>query len=156
MSGVSESSVQPHRHVAVRQPDAAETLRTDAVTVRLLLDADATAGTVSTLEVTMAAGATGAAPHYHTRSDELFYVTDGELRLLAGDRITTVGAGGAIVVPRHMPHAFGATPDSGARIMIALMPGVERFEYFRLLDRIAKGESTVAELTAAQEEFACR
>ncbi|MFI9404772.1 cupin domain-containing protein [Nocardia sp. NPDC052316] len=137
----------------MRQPQDAETLSTDAVTVRLLLDASDTDGTLSTLEVTMRPGADGASPHYHTRSDELFYVADGELQLLAGDRIVTVGAGGSIVVPKFMPHAFGATPDSSARVMIALLPGVQRFEYFRLLDRIAKGESTLAELAAAQEEF---
>ncbi|MEV6769404.1 cupin domain-containing protein [Nocardia sp. NPDC051030] len=121
--------------------------------MRLLVDANETGGSVSTLEVTMKQGADGAAPHFHTKSDELFYVADGELQLLAGDKIVTVGAGGAIVVPKLMPHAFGATPDSSARILIALMPGVERFEYFRLLDRISKGESSFEELAAAQEEF---
>ncbi|MEV0292261.1 cupin domain-containing protein [Nocardia sp. NPDC050710] len=118
-----------------------------------MIDSNETGGAVSTLEVTMAQGADGATPHYHTLSDELFYVADGELQLLAGDRIVTVAAGGSIVVPKLMPHAFGATPDSGARIMIALMPGVERFEYFRLLDRIGKGEATLADLAAAQDEF---
>ncbi len=138
---------------AIRQSRDAETLGTDAVTMRLLLDAADTDGALSTLEVTMQQGADGAAPHFHTRSDELFYVADGELQLLAGDRIVTVGAGGSIVVPKLMPHAFGATPDSSARIMIALLPGVQRFEYFRLLDRIAKGESPLADLAAAQEEY---
>nr|WP_228566172.1 cupin domain-containing protein [Nocardia sp. SYP-A9097] len=121
--------------------------------MRLLLDANDTGGSVSTLEVTMKQGADGAAPHFHTLSDELFYIADGELQLLAGDRIVTVAAGGSIVVPKLMPHAFGATPDSGARILIALMPGVQRFEYFRTLDRIAKGESSFDELAEAQEEF---
>jgi mannose-6-phosphate isomerase-like protein (cupin superfamily) len=147
------STLTPRRNVAIRQPQEAETLGTDSVTMRLMLDAADTDGTLSTLEVTMRQGADGASPHFHTRSDELFYVADGELQLLAGDKIVTVGAGGSIVVPKFMPHAFGATPDSSARIMIVLMPGVQRFEYFRLLDRIAKGESTLADLAAAQDEF---
>ncbi|MFF0356865.1 MULTISPECIES: cupin domain-containing protein [unclassified Nocardia] len=141
------------RDIALCLPEDAETLGTDAVRMRLLTDADASDGTVSTLEVTMVQGADGAAPHFHTRSDELFYVADGELQVLAGDRILTVGAGGSLVVPRHMPHAFGATPDSGARILIALMPGVQRFEYFRLLDRLIRGEATHDEFLAAQDEF---
>ncbi|PXX59104.1 quercetin dioxygenase-like cupin family protein [Nocardia tenerifensis] len=147
------STLTPRMDVAIRQAQDAETLGTDTVTMRLMLDAADTDGALSTLEVTMSRGADGASPHYHTTSDELFYVADGELQLLAGDRIVTVGAGGSIVVPKFMPHAFGATPDSSARVMIALMPGVQRFEYFRLLDRIAKGESTLAELASAQEEF---
>ncbi|WP_194813879.1 cupin domain-containing protein [Nocardia sp. XZ_19_385] len=141
------------RPAAIRQPQEAETLGTATTQVRLLIDSNETGGAVSTLEVTMAQGADGAAPHFHTTSDELFYVADGELQVLAGDKIVTVGTGGSIVVPKFMPHAFGATPDSSARIMIALMPGVERFEYFRLLDRIGKGESTFEELLASQEEF---
>ncbi|WP_280232871.1 cupin domain-containing protein [Nocardia cyriacigeorgica] len=121
--------------------------------MRLLIDSDDAGGSVSTLEVTMARGADGAAPHYHTRSDELFYIAAGELQLLAGDEIVTVAEGGSILVPRLMPHAFGATPDSDARILIALMPGVQRFEYFRLLDRIANSEASLADLGAAQDEF---
>lgn len=143
----------PRKDVAIRQPQDAETLRTQSATARLLIDAEEAGGGVSTLEVSMARGADGAAPHYHTRSDELFYVAEGELQLLAGDRIVTVGAGRAVVVPKFMTHAFGATPDSTARILIALTPGVQRFEYFRLLERIATGEAEPADLVAAQDEF---
>jgi mannose-6-phosphate isomerase-like protein (cupin superfamily) len=143
----------PRKDVAIRQPQDAEVLRTTSATLRLLIDAEEAGGGLSTLEVNMDRGADGAAPHYHTRSDELFYVAEGELQLLAGDRIVTVGAGGSIVVPKFMPHAFGATPDSTARILIALTPGVQRFEYFRLLERIAAGESTMTDLAAAQDEF---
>ncbi|MBF6348038.1 cupin domain-containing protein [Nocardia flavorosea] len=121
--------------------------------MRLLIDAEQAGGAVSTLEVTMARGADGAAPHFHTRSDELFYVAEGELQLLAGERLVTVGAGGTAVVPKNTTHAFGATPDSGARILIALMPGVQRFGYFRLLERIARGEATFDELAASQDEY---
>ncbi|TLF77473.1 cupin domain-containing protein [Nocardia cyriacigeorgica] len=143
----------PEREAAIRQPQEAEPLGTENTRVRLLIDSDDTGGSVSTVEVTLGRGADGAAPHYHTRSDELFYVADGELQLLAGEQIITVGAGGSIVVPRRMAHAFGATPDSGARVLIALMPGVQRFDYFRLLDRVARGEATLADLGAAQDEF---
>lgn len=146
-------NVSAHRDAAVRQAGDAEVLGSEQARVRLLIDANDTGGSVSTVEVTLARGADGAMPHFHTRSDELFYIAEGELQLLAGDRIVTVGAGGSVVVPAHMPHAFGATPDSTARILIALMPGVERFEYFRLLDRLGRGEATLADLSAAQDEF---
>lgn len=143
----------PRHEPALRQPHDAETLRTDTVRMRLLIDANETGGSVSSLEVTLAEGADGAAPHYHTKSDELFYVAEGELQVLAGEEIVTVGAGGALVVPKFMPHAFGAAPGSTARLLIALMPGVQRFEYFRLLDRLGRGEATLADLAATQEEF---
>nr|WP_237755270.1 cupin domain-containing protein [Nocardia nova] len=118
-----------------------------------MLDSDRTGGSVSTLEVTMTPGADGATPHYHTQSDELFYVAEGELQVLAGEEIHTVGAGGALSVPRFMPHAFGAAPGSSARILIALTPAVRRFGYFRLLERVAAGSATLAELAATQDEY---
>ncbi|MFI9534064.1 cupin domain-containing protein [Nocardia fusca] len=138
---------------AIRQPADAETLRAGSVTMRLLIDAEQAHGAVSTLEVTMDRGADGAAPHFHTLSDELFYVADGELQLMAGERVLTIGAGGSAVVPKMTTHAFGATPDSGARVLIGLMPGVQRFAYFRLLERIARGEATPDELATSQDEY---
>ncbi|MBF6209787.1 cupin domain-containing protein [Nocardia puris] len=143
----------PTRPAALVHPDEAETIGTDTARVRLLLDADRTGDSVSTVEVILARGADGAAPHFHTKSDELFVVTEGEIQVLAGEEIVTVGAGGALVVPKFMPHAFGATPDSTARLVIALMPGVRRFGYFRLLDRLARGEATFEDLAASQDEY---
>ncbi|MQY26191.1 cupin domain-containing protein [Nocardia aurantia] len=143
----------PAMPAAIRRHEDAETGGNDRVTARLLIDGNETGGAVSTLEVTMAAGADGATPHYHTRSEELFYVAEGELQVLTGDEIVTVGAGGALVVPRFMPHAFGAAPDSPARILIALTPGLERFGYFRVLDRVLAGQAEYAELLAAQDTY---
>ncbi|WP_420714081.1 cupin domain-containing protein [Gordonia sp. SL306] len=136
----------------VRSPDD-EVVGTDRASMHLLFDASETDDALSTLEVRLQAGADGAAPHFHRRSSEMFYVVDGELRVMTGDRIVTVGVGNSLVVPPLMPHAFGATPDSAARVLIVLTPGVERFEYFRLLARIQAGEATLEELAAVQDEF---
>ncbi|MFF3001858.1 hypothetical protein ACFVTF_03495 [Kitasatospora sp. NPDC057940] len=43
--------------------------------------------------------------------------------------------------------------DSGADLLIVITPGVERFDYFRLLERIRAGEATVEELLAKQDLF---
>ncbi|WP_246023923.1 cupin domain-containing protein [Nocardia yunnanensis] len=141
------------RAAAIRQPQDAETIGGEPVRARLLIDSHAAGGSSSTVEITMARGADGATPHYHTLSDELFYVADGELQVLAGDKIVTVGAGGALVVPKFMPHAFGAAPDSPARILIALTPGVERHGYFRFLERLATGAATPTDIQDAQQEY---
>jgi mannose-6-phosphate isomerase-like protein (cupin superfamily) len=143
----------PARPAAIRRREDAETGGAGQATARLLIDGNETGGSVSTLEVTMTAGADGATPHYHTLSEELFYVADGELQVMTGDEIVTIGAGGALVVPRFMPHAFGAAPGSPARILIALTPGLERFGYFRVLDRVLSGQAEYAELEAAQDTY---
>ncbi|MFF0612970.1 cupin domain-containing protein [Nocardia tengchongensis] len=142
------------RPAAIRRPEDSEILGTPgASSVRLLIDSNETGGSVSTVEVTLGVGADGATPHYHTLSDELFFVADGELQVMAGDEIVTVGAGGALVVPKFMPHAFGAAPGSPARLLIALMPGVERHGYFRFLEQLGQGKATPADIEAAQADY---
>ena len=135
------------------QADDAEVIGAAPTEVRLLIDASATDSAISLHEVRLDDGADGAHPHYHTRSHELFYVIEGELQVLLDDTITTVAAGGALVVPKHMPHAFGAAPGASTRLLITLTPGVERFEYFRLLARIERGEATVQDLLDSQETY---
>lgn len=111
----------------------------------LVLDSDATGGAVSVLSVYLPQGANGAAPHLHTRSTELFYVVSGRLEILE--------QGDTLLVPRLMPHAFGATGNSDVNVLTVLSPGVQRFDYFRLLDRIVHQQADISELQAAQETY---
>ena len=53
---------------------------------------DSTAGGLVLLENLTAPGG-GPPPHVHTREDEFFYVLDGELELLEGERWLRAGAG---------------------------------------------------------------
>ncbi|BAX99419.1 hypothetical protein MSTE_04125 [Mycobacteroides stephanolepidis] len=119
----------------------------------LVMDSDATGGAVSVLSIYLPKGADGAAPHFHTRSTELFYLVSGRLELLAGDRIEVLEQGDTLLVPQRMPHAFAATPDSHANIFTVLSPGVQRFDYFRLLDRIVHSQADISELRASQETY---
>lgn len=56
-------------------------------------------------------------------STELFYVVDGAMEFLLGDRIETVAAGALVVVPPRLPHAFGAAAGTGADLPTVLTPG---------------------------------
>ena len=140
--------------VVVRS-DEAEFLGADGhpAAVRLLADASATRGALSTQRVTLASGADGAAPHLHKRSSELFFILDGSAQLLAGADVLTLQAGDLAVVPPAMAHAFAAPPGATADLLIVITPGVDRFEYFRLLARLAQGQSTRDDLLAGQERF---
>ncbi|GAA3732770.1 hypothetical protein [Salinactinospora qingdaonensis] len=52
-----------------------------------------------------------------------------------------------------MAHAFAAAPDATADVLIIQTPDAERFEYFRLIDRINRGEAEPQELLDTQERF---
>lgn len=138
--------------LVVREADA-EVLGLAPLTTRLLADSDATGGALSIMRTTMGAGMEGARPHTHHRSAELFYLLDGQLQLLAGDQVITASKGDLVVVPPDMAHAFATPPDHAADFLIVQAPGLPRFEYFRLVERLQRGEATLVELLASQEFY---
>ncbi|MFI5897022.1 cupin domain-containing protein [Actinoplanes sp. NPDC051513] len=119
----------------------------------LLADASAARGAVSVNRLILTSGADGANPHYHELSDETFYVLDGVMEFLLGEELVTVGAGGLLVVPPKLPHAFGAAPGVAAEVLVVIAPGVERFGYFRQLERIASGREPSDSLLPQQERY---
>ncbi len=138
--------------VVVREADA-EVLGMAPVTARLLADSDATGGALSIMRTALGEGANGALPHTHTKSAELFYVLSGRVQILTGDRVVTAQQGDVAVVPPDMAHAFAAAPGHPGELLIVLAPGIERFGYFRLLERLARGEATIEDLMASQELY---
>ncbi|HET6744104.1 MAG TPA: cupin domain-containing protein [Kribbella sp.] len=119
----------------------------------LIADADHTDGIMNVVRTTLGAGVDGPPPHFHSQSPEMFYLLDGALRLLAGDQVLTVTKGDYLLVPPMMHHAWGTPMDTGADVLIVKAPGNNRFEYFRLGDRIRRGEASPAEVLATAELF---
>ena len=109
--------------VIVRDAEA-EVVGGAPVGVQLLADNSATGGALSTVRVTLADGADGARPHLHNNSAEMFYLLDGS-----------------------------AEPGAAADILIVFTPGIERFEYFRHLQRIRLGEATPESILQVQERY---
>lgn len=86
--------------------------------------------------------------HVHDRSEEFFYVLDGELDLLAfepiartddgwqdwissgGDRVVRAGAGSCMFVPTGCPHAFRNSADEPARMLFQSYPSPDHEHYF--------------------------
>ncbi len=131
----------------------AEVVGRAPTTVKLLADSSATGGALSTVRVTLTDGADGARPHLHNNSAEMFFVLDGAAELLSGDDVVTAGRGDLVVVPPGRPHAFAAVPGSDADLLVVITPGVERFAYFRHLQRIHLGEVTPESLLEVQELY---
>jgi quercetin dioxygenase-like cupin family protein len=133
--------------------EQAELLELPAAAFRLLADSEATQGTLSANRLSLDTGADGAKPHYHALSWELFYVIDGAMEFLLDDRLSVVAAGDLVLVPPRLPHAFGATPGSTADVLVVIAPGVERFGYFRHLQRIALGQEAADSLASEQDRY---
>ncbi|WP_059010706.1 cupin domain-containing protein [Streptomyces specialis] len=99
------------------------------------------------------AGSPGAPPHFHTRATELFFVLGGSLQALTGEEVVTLGAGDLLVVPPRLPHAFAPAAGEEADLLVVFTPGMDRFDYYRLLERVHLGRAEVAELRATSERF---
>ncbi|QYN19444.1 cupin domain-containing protein [Amycolatopsis sp. DSM 110486] len=138
--------------VIVRSGDA-EVIGRAPTTVKLLADSSSTGGALSTIQVELKDGANGAAPHHHAGSAELFYVLGGTVQVLSGDTVVTADCGDLVVVPPNLTHAFAAAPGEDADLLIVIAPGVERFEYFRHLERIAYGKAAPESLLEVQEIY---
>lgn len=149
----ARSDEQPGFSPLVIRAQDAEFLGAGSDTIALLADASATGGLLGVSRTTLGQGRNGATPHYHRGSAEMFFILDGRLQVLAGDEVVEVGAGDTLVVPPHTVHAFAAAPGSGADTLIVITPGVERFDYFRLLDRVRHGHADPQELLAVQDRF---
>ena len=119
----------------------------------LVADGEHTDGIMNVVRTTLGPGVDGPPPHFHRESPEMFYLLDGALRILAGDQVLTVRKGDYLLVPPLMHHAWGTPMDTGADVLIVKAPGNNRFEYFRLGDRIRRGAASPAEVLATAERF---
>ncbi|NES15798.1 MULTISPECIES: cupin domain-containing protein [Micromonospora] len=121
--------------------------------ITLLADADRTGGALTVNRSHLRVGSPGAPPHHHTRATESFFVLDGVLQVLAGERILTLHRGDLLVVPPRLPHAFAPAPGAEADILVTFTPGLARFDYYRLLERVYRGQADPAEIAASSVEF---
>lgn len=119
----------------------------------LLVDGGQTEGAVGANRLVLPAGADGARPHYHASASELFYVLDGVMEFLLGESVATVERGGTVVVPPRLPHAFGAARGVAAELLVLMTPGIDRFEYFRMLARVQQGLQPFEAVLPEQERY---
>ncbi|MEV6769385.1 cupin domain-containing protein [Nocardia sp. NPDC051030] len=119
----------------------------------LLEDSERTDGLLGANRLLLQAGADGTRPHHHTRSTEIFYILDGTMEFLVDGALNRVEKGGLVVVPPGVVHAFGATVDGPAEFFAVLTPGIARFEYFRQLGRIARGEADWSSMDELHDKF---
>jgi mannose-6-phosphate isomerase-like protein (cupin superfamily) len=146
---VGESQGMTHDIVLVRAA-AAEVLEDGPLSnITLLNDS----GAVTTNRALLKPGSPGAPAHFHTRATETFFVLDGVLRVLADDEIVTLEKGDSIALPPRTPHAFAPAPGTHADVLVIFTPGMDRFDYYRLLEQVYRGEATIEDIKASSERF---
>lgn len=110
-----------------------ETLSALGTQVTFLCPAESTERSFSLMEVRLPLDA-GPPPHDHPW-DEAYYVIEGEVRFLLGDRKLLVSAGDFLYAPAGMVHSFkGASADQPARVLVLDAPAAAE-GFFRDVDR---------------------
>ncbi|MDT0341824.1 cupin domain-containing protein [Streptomyces litchfieldiae] len=142
-----------NRSLLVRAATAETLTDGPASLITLLADSGTTGGALTANRATLRADSPGAPPHYHSGATEMFFVLDGQLQALDGDSVVTLDTGDLLVVPPGRPHAFAPAPGAAADVLIAFSPGMNRFDYYRLLERVHLGTADIAEVRASSERF---
>lgn len=75
------------------------------------------------LEYRLAPQTPGPPPHLHRRTDEAFYVLEGELTFHLDDRSIEASPGAFVLVPRGAIHTFENAAASEARFLELVAPG---------------------------------
>lgn len=147
------TSVQPTAPLLVRSATA-ETLQDGALSlITLLGDAGETGGALTANKATLRKGSPGAPAHFHTKATEMFLVLEGSVRMLLGEEVVRLDRGDFLTVPPTVPHAFAPALDTEAELLVVFTPGLHRFDYYRLLERVYQGEATVEEIRASSQTY---
>jgi quercetin dioxygenase-like cupin family protein len=94
----------------------------------------------------------GPPPHTHSREEEGFYVLEGEITFLVGDKPLVARAGTFANMPVGTPHSFKNETDQPARMLISVAPaGLEQM-FFEVGRPVPEGGQTAPPPTKEEIE----
>ena len=102
--------------------------------VSILLSGSETGGELAAWEAVQKPGSEPPL-HLHHTADETFFVMEGEMRFMVGDRILDAPAGSVVFAPRGVPHTFKIKSSQARAITLCTPAGFE--EWFRELGQPA-------------------
>ena len=111
-----------------------------------------TDGAYSLLEVELVGD--GPPQHIHKGEDEAFYVLEGKMKVLVGERTFVVTAGSFVTIPRGTVHAFARVGQEPAKVLaIFSPPGFEQFFDEAVDLDVTDTEAYVAKAEALAEKY---
>lgn len=94
--------------------------------VTIKSSSETTDGRVAVIEHLGPRGA-GSPLHVHSREDEWFYITEGEVTFWVGGEVTAAPAGSFVYGPRGIQHTFEISSDEARFLLVAEPAGFETF-----------------------------
>ena len=113
------------------QSASRETIQAGALSVRFLVEAADSNGSVSVFECFVPAQSKMPAPHSHDAFEETIYGLEGVTTWTIDDRTVDIAPGEAFCVPRGAVHGFDNNGADDAKFLAVASPGLMSPDYFR-------------------------
>ena len=108
-----------------------ETIQLGPLTIRFLLTAEDSAGTIAAFELLVPSGQRLAAPaHSHDHYEETIYGVEGVLTWTVDGKPIDVAAGQALCIPRGAVHRFDNRASQDAKALCLVTPAAIGPQYF--------------------------
>jgi quercetin dioxygenase-like cupin family protein len=125
-----------------------DTIRVGALSIRFVLDAEASGGRSTAFECDVPAHAVMPAAHSHDGFEEINYGLAGVTTFTVDGELCDLHPGEVVFIPRGAVHAFENRADDAARFLAVVTPGVFGPDYFKevgaLLSAAAGGPPDLA------------
>ncbi len=110
---------------------ASDVIQVGALSVRFLVEAGESGGSIAMFELTIPARARVPAPHSHDGYEETIYGLSGTSTWTVDGEATELGPGDVICIPRGAVHGFDNRGDGDATALAVVTPGLLGPDYFR-------------------------
>jgi quercetin dioxygenase-like cupin family protein len=134
----------------VQTMSSKDEIRIGGIAVRYLVEGHEANNTVAMFEFDVAPGGKVPGPHSHDGYEETAYGLDGILTFTVEGKVTEVGPGQVLVIPRGAVHRFDNFHSTTATLLTVITPGILGPSYFRevadLLRASAGGPADLASL----------
>ena len=131
---------------------ANEEIRIGQLSIRFLLEGEASGGSAAVFEFDVPVGAKVPGPHSHDGYEETLYGLEGVLTWMFDGQQIDVGPGEVLCIPRGVVHRFDNTRDVDAKVLAIVSPGILGPDYFRecaaVVEAAAGGPPDLAALGA--------
>jgi mannose-6-phosphate isomerase-like protein (cupin superfamily) len=107
-----------------------DTIRVGALSIRFVLDAEASDGRATAFECDVPANAAMSAPHSHDGFEETNYGLAGVTTFTVDGEPRELHRGEVVFIPRGAVHAFENRSDADAKFLAVVTPGVFGADYF--------------------------
>jgi len=139
----------------ILQPGEGRTVHIGPSTCTFKATGKDTHGQFGLFEFVMQPNTKGASPHIHKELTEMFYVVEGEVELILGDRQVVAQPKTFMVAPENTPHGFANVGATEATLLIMFCPADSREQYFEGLAELTKDgrQPSQAELLDLMQRF---